>query len=131
MQKGRIIEQGNHEFLLSRHPDGLYSKFVKEQEQSEVADAQNSGQNNTTPQLIEEDEPIKRTSFNLKTSAVGRELEKTEKAMKKKYDEIDEVKEKEMEETMDKIKKGNHLSRMMSISKPTWMIFYATFVSIC
>jgi len=51
--------------------------------------------------------------------------------MKKKYDEIDEVKEKEMEETMDKIKKGNHLSRMMSISKPTWMIFYATFVSIC
>ncbi len=36
MQKGKIIEQGNHEFLLSHYPNGLYSKFVKEQEQSEA-----------------------------------------------------------------------------------------------
>jgi ABC-type multidrug transport system fused ATPase/permease subunit len=36
MQKGKIIEQGNHEYLLQRFPEGLYSKFVKEQEQSEA-----------------------------------------------------------------------------------------------
>jgi ABC-type multidrug transport system fused ATPase/permease subunit len=35
MQKGKIIEQGNHDFLLSQYPDGLYMKFVKEQMQSE------------------------------------------------------------------------------------------------
>jgi ATP-binding cassette subfamily B (MDR/TAP) protein 1 len=35
MQKGMIIEEGTHEKLLQNYPDGLYSKFVKEQEQSE------------------------------------------------------------------------------------------------
>lgn len=30
MQKGKIIEQGNHDQLISTYPDGLYSKFVKE-----------------------------------------------------------------------------------------------------
>ena len=32
MQKGKIIEQGNHEFLIKNFPNGLYAKFVKEQE---------------------------------------------------------------------------------------------------
>lgn len=32
MSKGKIIEQGNHQKLLSSYPDGLYAKFVKEQE---------------------------------------------------------------------------------------------------
>jgi len=36
MQKGRIIEQGNHEQLMMNFPNGLYAKFIKEQEQSEV-----------------------------------------------------------------------------------------------
>jgi ABC-type multidrug transport system fused ATPase/permease subunit len=31
MQKGKIIEQGNHDYLISKYPDGLYAKFVKEQ----------------------------------------------------------------------------------------------------
>ncbi len=37
MAKGKIIEQGNHEYLLKTYPEGLYAKFVKEQEQSEDA----------------------------------------------------------------------------------------------
>ena len=36
MQKGKIIEQGNHDFLIKNFPNGLYAKFVKEQEQSEA-----------------------------------------------------------------------------------------------
>jgi ABC-type proline/glycine betaine transport system ATPase subunit len=132
MQKGKIIEQGNHEHLLREFPEGLYSKFVKEQEQSEV-----SGTKGAQAQLIEEETPfedvdnVKRDiSFKLKTSVIDRELEKVEKQMKTKYDEIDEVKDKDMEKTLEKIKNGSHLSRMISISKPCWVIFYATFVSI-
>jgi ABC-type multidrug transport system fused ATPase/permease subunit len=30
MQKGKIIEQGNHEALLRDYPEGLYAKFVAE-----------------------------------------------------------------------------------------------------
>ena len=36
MQKGKIIEEGSHENLLRNYPDGLYAKFVKEQENSET-----------------------------------------------------------------------------------------------
>lgn len=50
--------------------------------------------------------------------------------MKTKFDEIDEQKDKLNSEKMDKIKKGNHLSRMISISEPKWMIFYVVVVSI-
>lgn len=50
--------------------------------------------------------------------------------MKDKFDEIDEVKDKEKEDKMTKIKNGSHLSRMISISEPKWMIFYAVLVSI-
>jgi ABC-type multidrug transport system fused ATPase/permease subunit len=39
MQKGKIIEQGNHDQLLRTFPSGLYAKFVKEQEQSEAKGA--------------------------------------------------------------------------------------------
>jgi ABC-type multidrug transport system fused ATPase/permease subunit len=31
MNKGKIIEQGRHEELLENYPNGLYSKFAKEQ----------------------------------------------------------------------------------------------------
>ena len=37
MAKGKIIEQGNHEQLLEHYPEGLYAKFVREQEQSEAS----------------------------------------------------------------------------------------------
>lgn len=51
MQKGKIIEQGNHEQLMTNYPNGLYAKFVREQQQTE---AEVSGQEN---EIIEEDSP--------------------------------------------------------------------------
>jgi ABC-type multidrug transport system fused ATPase/permease subunit len=35
MNKGKITEMGNHDQLLQNNPDGIYAKFVKEQEKSE------------------------------------------------------------------------------------------------
>ena len=32
MEKGRIIEEGNHNTLLRDFPNGTYAKFVREQE---------------------------------------------------------------------------------------------------
>ncbi len=126
MQKGKIIEQGNHNQLLQTYPDGLYAKFVKEQEQSE-SNAEAKGD------LIEEqDNPTGNfnTSFEAKKKISDKQHEVQEKKMKEKFDEIDEVKDKEKEDKMTKIKNGNHLSRMISISEPKWMIFYGVLVSI-
>jgi len=38
MNKGKIVEIGDHESLLLDYPEGIYAKFVKEQEQSEAHD---------------------------------------------------------------------------------------------
>ena len=35
MKTGKIIEVGNHQSLLTNFPEGIYSQFVKEQEQAE------------------------------------------------------------------------------------------------
>lgn len=51
MQKGKIIEQGNHDQLLRTFPSGLYAKFVKEQEQSEA-----KGGTDNDAKLIEEEQ---------------------------------------------------------------------------
>jgi ABC-type multidrug transport system fused ATPase/permease subunit len=51
MQKGKIIEQGNHDQLLRTFPSGLYAKFVKEQEQSEA-----KGGADNDAKLIEEEQ---------------------------------------------------------------------------
>ena len=39
MNKGRIVEVGTHDTLLRDYPEGIYGKFVHEQEQSEAKDA--------------------------------------------------------------------------------------------
>ena len=36
MKKGKIVEVGNHETLLKEHPDGLYAKLVKQQQEADV-----------------------------------------------------------------------------------------------
>lgn len=51
MQKGKIKEVGTHEQLLREHPQGVYSKFVKEQEQAEVQHHDKS-----LPDIYEEDD---------------------------------------------------------------------------
>lgn len=35
MKKGKLVEKGNHEQLLKEHPNGIYAKLVKQQEQVE------------------------------------------------------------------------------------------------
>lgn len=35
MKTGKIMEVGTHAELLQNHPDGIYSKFVQEQQQAE------------------------------------------------------------------------------------------------
>ena len=35
MDKGKIVEVGNHGTLLKDYPDGIYAKFVKESEKAE------------------------------------------------------------------------------------------------
>lgn len=86
MQKGKIIEQGNHEKLLQTFPGGLYAKFVKEQEQSESNNPDAKGD------LIEEQEnqvTSFNTSFEVKKVAADKLHELEEKKMKDKFDEID------------------------------------------
>jgi len=56
MNKGKIVEQGNHESLLIDFPQGIYAKFVKEQEQSEAQDSETQGE----PLLIAEGSFIER-----------------------------------------------------------------------
>ena len=43
--------------------------------------------------------------------------------MKEKHDKIDEVKNKELEEETKKIKKGNHMKRMLNMSQPKLYAF--------
>ncbi len=38
LKKGRLTEVGNHDSLLKEHPDGVYAKLVKQQQ-----DAENGG----------------------------------------------------------------------------------------
>jgi len=35
MKKGKLVEEGNHDYLLKNYPNGIYAKFVNEQEKSE------------------------------------------------------------------------------------------------
>ena len=46
MQKGKIKESGNHQSLLADFPNGIYSKFVREQENAED---NGPNQQDTTP----------------------------------------------------------------------------------
>ncbi len=36
MNKGKIMEQGNHDALLKNYPSGLYAKFVSEEQKAET-----------------------------------------------------------------------------------------------
>lgn len=36
MEKGKIVEDGNHDTLLVSHPNGVYAKLVKTQEAAEA-----------------------------------------------------------------------------------------------
>lgn len=35
LKKGKIVEIGNHDTLLLNHPDGVYAKLVKQQQEAD------------------------------------------------------------------------------------------------
>jgi hypothetical protein len=43
MKTGKIMEVGNHQSLLTNYPEGIYSQFVKEQEQAESSHKHHNG----------------------------------------------------------------------------------------
>lgn len=85
MNKGKIVEQGNHDELLKNFPQGIYTKFVNEKQKSENDPA-------------EDQAPVlrRRVSKDGQAKPVNKELEKLEEQMKQKVDAIDEVKDKEL-----------------------------------
>jgi ABC-type glutathione transport system ATPase component len=50
MKKGKIVETGNHDSLLRDHPNGIYAKLVKQQEEAE--ENQNEEEVEVDPQEI-------------------------------------------------------------------------------
>ena len=51
MEKGKLVEEGNHEALLRDYPSGIYAKYVKEQEKAE-ANESNAAANEKEDDLI-------------------------------------------------------------------------------
>lgn len=51
MQKGRIVEMGRHEELLRDFPNGVYSKFAREQENSEEEKTRNWALDESGPDI--------------------------------------------------------------------------------
>jgi ABC-type methionine transport system ATPase subunit len=43
MKSGKIMEIGNHQSLMVNYPEGIYSQFVKEQEQAESSNKHHNG----------------------------------------------------------------------------------------
>ena len=43
MKSGKIMEIGNHQSLMVNNPEGIYSQFVKEQEQAESSNKHQNG----------------------------------------------------------------------------------------
>lgn len=125
MAKGKIIEEGNHEKLLQKYPDGLYAKFVKEELQSE----QNPKNDFEKSQDWSARDPSKHTDQ--KKKAVDPVLEKIENEKKAKFDAIDEEKDKSQEDYKEALKNGNHISRVFKINEPKWLIFFGTFIAAC
>lgn len=135
MSKGKITEMGNHEQLLASYPDGIYSKFVREQEKSE--EQQNKHEEDRVEKGQDFDELRKMSvhSRQSRKSILGHNLdpalEQLEREMKTVQDAADEVKELEIQEK----KKKDHLQsknfkRMIGMTQPKWGIWIGLLASI-
>ena len=134
MQKGKIIEQGNHEALLRDYPEGLYAKFVKEQENSEATGTPDSKLSPIAEVEEEEDGGKLHPASSLlerQNKQKEKESEKIEKEKQEQHDKADEAKEKELTALKEKITKEGHMGRVFGISDPKWLIFVAVIFSIC
>ena len=138
MQKGKIIEQGNHEFLIQNFPNGLYSKFVKEQEQSEAEEKNVEGiEEEEVPDIVtpyQNNNPEtnnlivnRRSTFKKKRGQIE---ELKEKEMKDIHDELDKKEEEELERLKGQLGKKNNLKRLTAMSKPKINIVIGIKVSI-
>ena len=113
MQKGKIIETGTHETLLADFPNGIYSKFIKEQENAEDAGDAND---------LKDNDAYKKAKA--KTVKV---VDKLELEMKEKADEIDEQRAKEDKIRIEALAKKSHFVRLLSYNKPRINIFFWSF----
>lgn len=104
MSKGKIKEVGNHQTLLKDYPDGIYAKFVHEQEVSEdpkndqhANESEGEHHNdNSAVHISNEEEAERRLSMiesrRKSTFASGKrnkELERIEEEMRKKADKVE------------------------------------------
>ncbi|CDW80084.1 abc transporter family protein [Stylonychia lemnae] len=137
MQKGKIKEVGTHRSLISEYPEGIYSKFVKEQEQAE----QHVDMNDNSQEIQEEQEQQKiisqvNYSDNSATVVIKKktqkelDLEKLELDMKVKVDQQDQLRDDKEAQFMKSQGKKSQFSRLLVYNRPRINIFIGIFVSI-
>eukprot|EP00347_Sterkiella_histriomuscorum_P022139 403331544 len=123
MNKGKITEEGNHEELLRQYPEGIYSKFVNEQESSDEMQ-----QNN----ILMEESLVGHTGLiNLSKDQKSQQrvnvdpvLEALEKQMQQNQDEIDKQKDLETQIIKKAHSQKNNFKRMIRMSYPKINIFF-------
>ncbi|CDW81593.1 abc transporter family protein [Stylonychia lemnae] len=129
MQKGKIIEIGNHQTLLQNYPEGTYAKFVREQEQSEDRNPGMAVQDDE-PQMTEESEQAKEARFQ-EDSKKQLILDQEESEMKTRQDDVDKLEDDEFEAFKKDLAKQNKFMRLVNISQPKVNILIGVFVSMC
>nr|AAK19598.2 putative ABC transporter [Sterkiella histriomuscorum] len=156
MQKGKIIEQGDHNTLLQQYPEGTYAKFVKEQENSE--DQQQQQHNDHNPAIVNmteeydnnldtQDAPQQQTTQNYEEPLSPSEnpknqkqnqqqkskqtdnIEQQETQMKQKQDQLDSVEDQQLADFKKQQAKNNNFIRLAKISEPKINIFIGIVVS--
>jgi ATP-binding cassette, subfamily B (MDR/TAP), member 1 len=132
MNKGKIVEVGNHETLLRDYPTGIYAKFVKEQEQSEAKDQETVNamiSASTSPSSDEKKEGVKHSAQYLKDQAVR---EQREKEMFEKYDKEKDTKEKATAEQIKQFQAANsNFKRILRMTEPASVIVLGMIFSLC
>eukprot|EP00347_Sterkiella_histriomuscorum_P015933 403355132 len=130
MNKGKINEEGNHEELLRQYPEGIYSKFVREQESSEEVQQNNNFQEE---EIQEQKTGITDQSKNqnsVQRAHIDPVLEALENDMKKNQDKVDMQKDLETQQIKKLHTQNNNFKRMMSMSYPKINIFLGLISSL-
>ena len=65
MKYGELKEEGSHETLLQQYPNGIYSNFVKKQEEAEKQEEEDEGDivDGEPPSEDDEDKDEHRSEF--------------------------------------------------------------------
>lgn len=134
LKDGILTEQGNHQELLSNHPDGTYAEFVAKQKSAEAdveeGDAhEDDADPNAEAETEKEDQtkPARRASV-LKAKKSLR-MDPKEEEMFKVCDERDEKLEKEIKEMNEAAAKEGFFKRLMEWNDTSY-IFIAIIASL-